>query len=188
MKTYFGPYISVLLGVGVEFIYFKICDHYNVITLLEAVLKKFASLLNRPSVVIPELQIGFSLGLQSTWFFLLDKFKKNSLNSRCLNWILIELTKVSDTVNREALWVILWKVSGPPVFVHKIWELQRDMTSHLTFNGQLSDLLSVDNGVKWGLFCSRHFFKHLCYLFIVSYFSQVLHRNPFADEDLWSGF
>lgn len=64
--------------------------------------------------------------------------------------VFVDLTKAFDTVNREALWVILGKVGCPQTFVKMFQELHRDMKARVAFNGELSEEFAVDNGVKQG--------------------------------------
>ena len=62
----------------------------------------------------------------------------------------IDLSKAFDTVNREALWVVLGKCGCPPKFVNMVKSLHTDMKARVNFGGSLSEPFSVDNGVKQG--------------------------------------
>ena len=41
--------------------------------------------------------------------------------------VFVDLTKAFDTVNRDALWKVMGKLGCPPIFVHMLKELHRDM-------------------------------------------------------------
>ena len=43
---------------------------------------------------------------------------------------------------------MLGKLGCPSIFLHMFRELHRDMKARVSFNGQLSDEISVCNGVK----------------------------------------
>ena len=64
--------------------------------------------------------------------------------------VFVDLTKAFDTVNRDALWRIFGKIGCPQSFVDKFRQLHRNMKAQVNFNGQLSEQISVDNGVKQG--------------------------------------
>ena len=62
----------------------------------------------------------------------------------------IDLTKAFDTVNREALWVILSKLGCPTKFVNLIRQFHDDMTGQVLSDGEASEPFSISNGVKQG--------------------------------------
>ena len=62
----------------------------------------------------------------------------------------IDLTKAFDTVNREALWTILLKLGCTEKFTALIRSLHDDMEAWICFNGDLSEPIPVENGVKQG--------------------------------------
>ena len=64
--------------------------------------------------------------------------------------VFVDLTKVFDTVNRSALWIILGKLGCPPQFVEMLKQLHRNMKARVNLNGSLSEPIPVDNGVKQG--------------------------------------
>ena len=68
----------------------------------------------------------------------------------CLYQVFVDLTKAFDTVNRDALWRTSGKIGCRPSFVDKFRQLHRNMKAQINFNGQLSEQISVDNGVKLG--------------------------------------
>ena len=83
-------------------------------------------------------------------------FSARQIQEKCveqhapLYQVFVDLTKAFDTVNREALWIILGKIGCPSNFVRMFKELHRNMKARVTFNGQLSEEISIDNGVKQG--------------------------------------
>ena len=62
----------------------------------------------------------------------------------------IDLTKAFDTVNREALWTILMKLGCTEKFTGLIRSLHDGMEAWICFNGDLSEPIPVENGVKQG--------------------------------------
>ena len=149
-----GILVSLYKGKGEK----SICDHYRGITLLESVGKVLARLLlNRLTeaicpAVIPESQSGFRSGRGTVDMI----FSVRQVQEKCIEQqmplyqVFVDLTKAFDTVNREALWRILTKIGCPPTFVNMFKELHRNMKARVTFNGQLSEEIAIDNGVKQG--------------------------------------
>ena len=149
-----GILVSLFKGKGEK----AICDNYRGITLLEAVGKVFSRLiLNRLleeicPTVIPESQSGFRSG-RGTMDMI---FSARQIQEKCIEQqvplyqVFVDLTKAFDTVNIEALWIILGKIGCPPTFVNMFKQLHRNMKARVTFNGQLSDEIPIENGVKQG--------------------------------------
>ena len=149
-----GILLALYKSKGVK----SICDNYRGITLLESVGKVLARvLLNRLQeficpAVIPESQSGFTSGRGTVDMI----FSARQVQEKCIEQqiplyqVFVDLTKAFDTVNREALWKVLGKLGCPPTFVHMFKELHRNMKARVTFNGQLSEEISIDNGVKQG--------------------------------------
>ena len=81
-------------------------------------------------------------------------FSARHLQEKCIEQhvplyqVFVDLTKAFDTVNRDALWKILGKLGCPPTFVNMFKELHRTTKVRVTFNGSLSDEITIDNGVK----------------------------------------
>ena len=136
----------------------SVCGDYRGISLLESVGKVFSKLLldrlNKwicPKV-IPESQCGYRSG-RGTMDMI---FSVRQLQEKCIEHhvglyqVFVDLTKAFDTVNRQALWIILGKLGCPPEFVELFKQLHRDMKGRFNFNGSLSDPIAIDNGVKQG--------------------------------------
>ena len=64
--------------------------------------------------------------------------------------VFIDLTKVFDTVNRDAIWVILSKLGCPNKFVNLIRQSHDDMAGQLFSDGETSEPFSIFKGVKEG--------------------------------------
>ena len=83
-------------------------------------------------------------------------FSARQLQEKCIEQhvplyqVFVDLTKAFGTVNRDALWEILGKLGCPPTFVKMFKQLHRNMKARVTFNGSLSEEISIDNGVKQG--------------------------------------
>lgn len=136
----------------------SLCGSYRGISLLEAVGKAFARLLlDRLEKyicpeVIPESQSGFRGGRGTVDMI----FSAKQLVEKCIEQrlplcqVFVDLTKAFDTVNREALWKVLGKFGCTSGFVDKFKQLHRSMKGRVNFNGQLTEELPMDNGVKQG--------------------------------------
>ena len=83
-------------------------------------------------------------------------FSARQIREKCIEQrvplyqVFVGLTKVFDTVNREALWIILGKVGCSPGFVEVVKQLHRDTKARISFNGQLSGGIPIENGGKQG--------------------------------------
>ena len=64
--------------------------------------------------------------------------------------VFIDPTKAFDTVNREALWVVLSKLGCPTKFVNLIRKYHDDMTGQILSEGEALEPFSISNGVKQG--------------------------------------
>ena len=62
----------------------------------------------------------------------------------------IDLTKAFDTVNREALWLILGKLGCPKKLISILKLFHHDMKTTLNIGGKLAEPFTVGNGVKQG--------------------------------------
>lgn len=135
-----------------------LCGSYRGISLLGSIGKVFARLLlNRLSVticpsVIPESQSGFRGGRGTVDMI----FAARQVVEKCLEQqmplyqVFVDLTKAFDSVNRDALWVVLKKFGCTPAFIDKIQQLHRSMKVRIIIDGHLSEEVAVDNGVKQG--------------------------------------
>lgn len=135
-----------------------LCGNYRGISLLSVVGKVFSRvLLNRllkhiaPSV-LPESQCGFRPNRGTVDMI----FTARQVQEKCIEHQLdlyqcfIDLTKAFDTVNREALWTILMKLGCTEKFTGLIRSLHDGMEAWICFNGELSEPIPVENGVKQG--------------------------------------
>ena len=62
----------------------------------------------------------------------------------------IDLTKAFDTVNREALWLILGKLGCQKKLISILKLFHHDMKTTLNIGGKLAEPFTVGNGVKQG--------------------------------------
>ncbi|CAI2737188.1 unnamed protein product, partial [Dicrocoelium dendriticum] len=134
------------------------CTNYRGINLLSCVGKVIARiLLNRlvSQIVEPnvaEEQCGFRSG-RSTIDMV---FAARQLQEKCrerhqpLYSLFVDFTKAFDTVNREALWLVLGKFGCPRKFVSLIECLHSGMRARVQLSGETSDDFTVVSGVKQG--------------------------------------
>ena len=96
----------------------------------------------------------------------------------CFYAVFIDLAKAFDTVNREALWVILVKLGCPTKFTTLIRLLHDDMTLEVLSAGESSERFDISNGVKQGCELAPMLFHF--------YFTQViLHANRDLDLGIY---
>ena len=114
-------------------------------------------MLNRviPSIAeknLPESQCGFRHNRSTVDMV----FAVRQIQEKCIKQnmslyaIFIDLTKAFDTVNREALWVILGKLGCPAKCVKLIQQFHDDMTGEVIVDGEPSERFGITNGVKQG--------------------------------------
>lgn len=134
------------------------CGNYRGISLLSIAGKILARIiLNRLITSIseenlPETQCGFRPGRSTVDMIFAvrqvqEKCKEQNLD---LYAVFIDLTKAFDTVNREALWVILQRLGCPRKFVQLIQQFHDNMTGLVLSGGEASDTFDISNGVKQG--------------------------------------
>ena len=134
------------------------CGNYRGISLLFVAGKILARvMLNRFITNIleenlPEAQRGFRPNRSTTDMI----FSVRQVQEKCIKQnmdlvvVFIDLTKAFDTVNREALWVILSKLGCPTKFVNLIRQFHDDMTGLVLSDGEASETFGISNGVKHG--------------------------------------
>ena len=145
-----GILVSLYKGKGEKYIY----DHYLGINLLESVGKVLAGLLHNRLTddicpdAIPESQNDFrsARGTADMIFSVRQIQEKCIEQQKPLYQVSVDLTKAFDTVNREALWEILTKIRCPSTFVNMLKDVYRNMKARVTFNGQLSGEIAINNG------------------------------------------
>nr|VZI49256.1 unnamed protein product [Spirometra erinaceieuropaei] len=136
----------------------QLCDSHRGISLLNIAGKIFARiLLNRlnnhlEKGLLPESQCGFRRHRGTTDMI----FAARQLQEKCpkmrthLYSTFVDLTKASDTVNREGLWKIIQKFGCPERFIQMVRQLHGGMMALVTDNGAVSETFAVTNGVKQG--------------------------------------
>uniref|UniRef100_K7E3Q4 RNA-directed DNA polymerase n=1 Tax=Monodelphis domestica TaxID=13616 RepID=K7E3Q4_MONDO len=134
------------------------CDNYRDISLLSTAGKILAHvILNRllSSVSeqnLPESQCGFRLDRSTIdMVFMVRQMQEKCLEQNVRFYIVfIDLTKAIDTVNRDALWVILSKPGCPSKFVKLIQLFHVDMTGEVLSGGETFDRFNISKGMKQG--------------------------------------
>ena len=74
------------------------------------------------------------------------------MNNQDLYLLFLDLTKAFDTVNREALWLILERIGCPKTFVSLIRSFQNDMKATVREGSDKSATFDVTSGTKQGCF------------------------------------
>ena len=135
-----------------------ICGNYRGIALLCVVGKVLSRIMlsrlitHIANIVLQESQCGFRSGRGTADMI----FSARQLQEKCreqhvgLYQVFIDLTKAFDTVNRSALWQILRKLGCPDKFTNILKSFHDDMNVCVSLSGDLSDPISVENGVKQG--------------------------------------
>lgn len=134
------------------------CGNYRGIALLVAAGKILAGIiLHRLNTfvapnVLPEAQCGFR-SMRGTVDMI---FTARQMQEKCREYhmdlyqVFIDLKKAFDTVNRQALWTILAKLGCPEKFVTMLQRLHDGMKAWVNVDGELTDPIDVENGVKQG--------------------------------------
>uniref|UniRef100_A0A5F8GDL9 Reverse transcriptase domain-containing protein n=1 Tax=Monodelphis domestica TaxID=13616 RepID=A0A5F8GDL9_MONDO len=159
------------------------CDNYRGISLLSTagkilarvILSRLLSSVSEQN--LPESQCGFRPD-HSTIDMV---FTVRQMQGKCLEQnpslyiVFIDLTKAVNTVNRDALWVILSKLGCPAKFVKLIQLFHVDMTGEVLSGGETSDRFNISNAVKQGCVLAPVLFN--------LFFTQVL-QHAVMDLDL----
>lgn len=134
------------------------CSNYRGISLLSIAGKILARVMVNRLVShvsednLPETQCGFRPNRSTVDMI----FAVRQVQEKCIEQnmdlyaVFIDLTKAFDTVNREALWVILSKFGCPDKFVNLIRQFHDNMTGQVLSGGDLSEPFNISNGVKQG--------------------------------------
>ena len=127
------------------------CGNYRGISLLVSAGKILAGvLLNRlnnevAKHALPESQCGFRANRGT-----LDMiFTARQIQEKCQEQQM-DLYQAFDTVHRKSLWIVLKKLGCPEKFVSMIKALHDGMKAWVNINGELTEPIDVENGVKQG--------------------------------------
>lgn len=159
------------------------CGNYRGISLLSIAGKILARILlnrlisNISESNLPEAQCGFRPGRGTTdMVFAVRQVQEKCIEQQMdLYAVFIDLTKAFDTVNREALWVILNKLGCPRKFTTLVRLFHDNMTGQVLSNGDFTDSFNISNGVKQGCVLAPVLFN--------LFFTQVL-RHAVKNLDL----
>ena len=138
-------------------------NNYRGISLLAVVGKIMALvMLNRmrdpiAETVLPESQCGFrrNRGTTDMIFAVRQHMEKAREQHRNLYIPFVDFTKAFDSVNPNALLVIMKKMGCPPNVVAILKCLHRDMTVRILVDNELTSEIPYNNGVKYS-------FRHIC--------------------------
>ena len=157
-----------------------LCGNYRGIALLCVVGKVLSRImLSRLTThisdgLLQESQCGFRAGRGTADMI----FSARQIQEKCreqrvgLYQVFIDLTKAFDTVNRTALWGILKKLGCPNKFVNLLKSFHDDMKVWVALSGELSDPITVENGVKQGDIPAPTLFALYFYIVFVLAFSD----------------
>ncbi len=81
------------------------------------------------------------------WFSVLGNYRRSAKN-RIFHWTNVSLTY--QLINRSTIWKILLKFGCPERFVGLIPSFHNRMKDRVSFNGTLSEEISINNVMKWG--------------------------------------
>nr|XP_061823852.1 uncharacterized protein LOC133611023 [Nerophis lumbriciformis] len=134
------------------------CGNYRGISLLSTIGKALARVLaNRLTLlsesVLPESQSGFrpSRGTTDMIFIARQLQEKCREQNQSLYMAFIDLTKAFDSVNRQALWLVLSKIGCPDKYIRVLRLLHDNMSATvLSGSGDETEPFRVDTGVKQG--------------------------------------
>ena len=153
-----------------------VCGNYRGISLLSIAGKILSRiLLNRllpeAESFLPESQCGFRPARGTPdMIFVARQLQEKAKEHHCdLHMVFIDLTKAFDSVNRDALWIVMRKFGCPPKFVEIVRQLHQDMQGKVLNEGNLSDAFPVKTGVKQGCVLAPTLFS----IFLCGFLSTV---------------
>ena len=113
---------------------------------------------------LPDSQCGFRPGRSTVDMV----FTVRQIQEKCteqqmdLFACFIDLTKALNTVNREALWIILSKLTCPSKFINLIRLLHDGMSGSILYDVDTSTPFDISNGVKQGCVLAPVLFNLFC--------------------------
>ena len=130
------------------------CSNYRGISLL-SVVGKIRIIFKRINLhiadnVLPESQCGFRSGRGTVDMIFTIRQLQEKCQKECRDLFQVFFTKAFDTVNREALWLILGKLGCPEKLISILKLFHHDMKTTLNIGGKLAEPFTVENGVKQG--------------------------------------
>ena len=134
------------------------CSNYRGISLLSVVGKILSRIifkrinLHIADNVLPESQCGFRSGRGTVDMIFTIRQLQEKCQEQCkdLFQVFIDLNRAFDTVNHEALWLILGKLGCPEKLIFNLKHFHHDMKTTLNIGGKLAEPFTVGNSVKQG--------------------------------------
>ena len=133
------------------------CDNWCGISLLDVVGKLLARILqDRLKTIadnfLPDSQCGFRTGRGciDMIFVARQLLEKTIEHNSELYVLFVDLRKAYDSIPRDALWRVSEKVGVPPAMVRIIQSLHVGMTASVRLGGDLTDPVTVTNGLRQG--------------------------------------
>ena len=133
------------------------CSNYRGISLFSTVAKVLVDvILQRLHLLVesmyPQSQSAYSNGRSTIdgIFTLRQLMEKTRDQRRCLYMAFVDFVKVFHTVNCKLLFIIPHKLSCPPKFIRIIKKLYTDVHARLIVDGELTQSLEYNSGVKQG--------------------------------------
>ena len=135
----------------------SLCDNWRGIALLEVVGKVVASVIQArlqklAEEELLESQCGFHEGRGcSDMIFTVRQLVEKSIEHRSKQFIIfVDPKKAYDTVPRAALWCALKKLGVPDLIIDIVWSLHEGMKVQVRVNGEMSEKINVENGLRQG--------------------------------------
>ena len=142
------------------------CNSYRGISLLAVAGKIFGRILMNRIVqhldsILPESQCCFRKERSTIdMIFSLRQIQEKCVEQRMdLVCIFIDLMKAYDSVDREALWLVLKKFGFPDKIVALIQSLHEGMKARVTMFGELSEEFDIKNGLRQGCILAPSLFN-----------------------------
>lgn len=133
------------------------CTNYRGISLLSVAGKVLARIItNRLQAafgpLLPESQAGFRpmRGTTDMMFVLRQLQEKAQEQHTQMHAVFIDLKKAFDTVNRDALWLILRRFGCPENLVNIIASFHTQNVARIMLGGELTEGFTISNGVRQG--------------------------------------
>ncbi|XP_066946153.1 uncharacterized protein [Macrobrachium rosenbergii] len=128
------------------------CGGISLLFIIGNILAHIHRLIGILESTLPKAKCGFRPGRSTiNMFFVVCQIQEKCIEQQMdLYVVFIDLTKVFNTVNRDALWSILTKLGCSPEFITLIQLLHENMTGQVLSNSDVTNTFQITNGVKKG--------------------------------------